>query len=305
MTLEVQGHGAQLELLRTLKAHALLFAGQDGVGRRKAARWYAQFLNCQRFPDGPCGGCESCRLLERDQHPDYREVGPQAVTTTGRASRRPEIRIAQLVPREGEDPDDSLTRWLESRPRFKARVGVIDGAETLNANAGNAFLKMLEEPPSYARIILVAPSPQAVLPTLASRCTVLRFGSVRTASALANEHPSERLGRPGDLYAASAQPEAFRDLLELVDAYLHALDKGLEQALEAADALEKRWLEDSPFHPDELLLARLSGWPPAHYAAASDALARFQDALAAYAPAGLAMQVLTLELREILGRSGS
>lgn len=293
------GHERERDALRELRAQALLFAGQPGVGRRQVARWYAAWLNCAEPRQAPCGRCESCRLMAQGLHPDYREVAPQAVTASGRSSRRPEIRIAQLVPRAGEAPDEALSRWLETPPRYRARVGVIDGAETLGASAGNAFLKMLEEPPRHARIILIAPSPQAVLATLASRCTVLRFGTVALPEGV---HPAARLGRLGDLKRAEAEPERFSDLTRVIDGYLRALEQGLEQALEAADALEKHWLADAELRPDELLLARLSQWPPPRYARASDALARFQEAVAAYAPLGLATQVLTLELREVLGR---
>lgn len=292
----IVGHAREQALLRELRTHALLFVGQPGVGRRQVARWYAALQNCAT-PDAPCGRCESCRLFSQGLHPDYREVAPQATTASGRLSRRPEIRIAQLVPREGEAPDDALSRWLETPPRYRARVGVIDGAETLGASAANAFLKMLEEPPSHARIILIAPSPQAVLPTLASRCTVVRFGTVPLTES---DHPAARLGRVGELKRAEAEPERFAELTRVVDGYVRALTQGLEQALEAADALEKHWLADAELGIAELLLARLSSWPSARYARASDALLRFQESVAAYAPVGLATQVLTLELRAIL-----
>ena len=295
----LRGHEAQRELLKALRAQALLFVGPSRVGRRQVARWYAAWLNCERPEDAPCGSCGSCRLLAADAHPDYREVAPAALTSSGRLSRRPEIRIGQLVPREGENEDEALSRWLEARPQFRQRVGVIDGAESLNLSAANAFLKMLEEPPAHARIVLVAPSTEAVLPTLASRCVVLRFGTVPSGPS---QHPAARLGRYGELARAAAEPERFAEDEDTVKSYLRALEQGLEAAFEAADALEKRWLADGPFALDDLLLAHLSAWPPARYAAAADALARCQHALASYAAPALAFQVLTLELREILGQ---
>ena len=82
---------------------------------------------------------------------------------TGKRSRNVQLRIDDLVWRANGNPAP-LGPWLETRPRFRRRVGVIDSAETLNPQAANAFLKFLEEPPSYTVIILIAPSPQAVLP---------------------------------------------------------------------------------------------------------------------------------------------
>jgi DNA polymerase III subunit delta' len=292
------GHEAQRALLRETRAHALLFVGPERVGRRQAARYFAAYLNC-RAPEGrPCGSCESCRLMAEDAHPDYREVAPLLLTTTGRVSRRPEVRIAQLVPREGENPDEALSRWLETPPRYAARVGVIDSADSLTVSAANAFLKMLEEPPGHARIVLIAPSPQAVLPTIASRCAVIRFGAVTLP---ASDHPLSRLGRLGDLRRAEENPEDFAELRDLVAAYVRALTQGLEAALEAADALEKRWLAPTATSPADLLLAELSTWPPTRYARAAHALDTFTEALASYAAPGLAVQHLTLELRHILG----
>ena len=79
-----------------------------------------------------------------------------------------------------------------------------------------------------------------------------------------------------------------------------ALTKGLEEAFEKADALEKAWSGETRFEVAELLRARLSELAPSAYAAALAAVERCEDALAAYASPGLAVQVLTLELREVI-----
>lgn len=299
--LTVVGHEGPKQVLRTLTAHTLLFSGPAGVGRRQVARWHAARLNCSQNGPEPCERCESCSLFLAERHPDYFEVGPNTLTKTGKSSRRPEIRISQLVPRPGEeDVDPPLSRWLEARPQFKRRVGVIDSADTLNRNAANAFLKTLEEPPAHATIILIAPSPGSVLSTVASRSAPVRFGTVALPQS---SHPAARLGRLGDLRRKEADPEAFEAADRVLQDYVNTLPKGLEAAFEAADALEKLWLSVTPFDLTDLLLARFSIWPPAQYRAASEALARFEAALTAYAAAGLAAQVLTLELRDIVRES--
>jgi hypothetical protein len=294
----IHGHGAVKRVLRQTGAHALLFTGPESVGRRTVARWYAAWLNCEQTLDEPCGKCESCRLALAETHPDYREIAPEATTKSGRASRRPQLRIDELVPREGGSAEP-LSRWLETRPRFKHRVGVIDQAESLTEQAANAFLKMLEEPPSYARIVLIAPSVQAVLPTLASRSLPVRFGAVMEGAA---SDPAARLGQPGKRLQAEQQPEAFEARRDSVQRYLLSLRGGLEEALVQADGLEKQWLAESPFDLSLLLRAELSRWPPETYAAAVSAVERCETALAAYASPGVAVQVLTLELREIVGK---
>jgi DNA polymerase III subunit delta' len=293
--MNIQGHESPKTILRQLTAQTILFCGPTGVGRRQIAKWYAAWLNCNNPAAEPCWKCRSCQLFLEDAHPDYTEISPQLTTSTGRVSRRPEIKISQLVMREGENEGVPLGRWLEPRPSYKKRVGVIDSADTLNISAANAFLKTLEEPPSHAVIILIAPSPQAVLPTIASRSTVIRFGTVPIENS---QHPTASLGRLGDILTAQENPERFNELMQIIDTYLQSLDKGLENAFEAADALEKAWSNESTFDVAELLTARLRERSPGLYATSCDAVAKFEEALGAYAAPALAMQVMTLELRQ-------
>ena len=124
------GHEAAQAVLRRLRSHTLLFVGPPRVGRKRVAQWYAQLLNCQRPENAPCGLCESCRLFATGEHPDLRVLAPALETKTGRRSRRPSIRIGDLVPRE-DGSGTPLSRWLEARPRFAKRVGIVDGAEFL------------------------------------------------------------------------------------------------------------------------------------------------------------------------------
>ncbi len=286
----VQGQGSQKNLLRTLHSQALLFCGPESVGRRQVAKWYALWLNCENPSDEPCGHCPSCQRFQ--EHPDYFEIQPQLTTSTGRISRRPEIRIGQLVTRDDDSDGTPLKQWLESRPIFKKRVGVIDVAETLNISAANAFLKTLEEPPSHAVIILIAPSPQAVLPTIASRCTILRFHPM----ILSSDHPTASLGRFGDIEKARQHEDTFAEVLGTIDAYVLSLNKGLENAFEAADALEKVWSNTTQFDMAELLFAKL--YPTHNPITTKEAIDHFEESLEAYGSSNLAMQVLTLELRK-------
>ncbi len=302
----LRGHHEARALLARLKVRGvqtLLFTGPNGVGRRRLARWYAQLLNCAAPEQNePCDRCESCRMFRRDEHPDYREIAPEATTKTGRVSRNRQFRIDDLVFRKGGNPEP-LAPWLRTRPRYRYRVGVIDHADALNVQAANAFLKMLEEPPSYAVIVLVAPSPQAVLATIASRSTPLRLGTLETpdlAARLPVKHPAERLGRPGQLIEATAFDQDFRDLITQIGAYVDALDADLDAALTQADVLEKAWSNETRFDVAELVAARLSERAPHHYAPALAALHRCEEALSAYGSPSLAVQVLTLELREVV-----
>ncbi|MDP8256388.1 MAG: DNA polymerase III subunit delta' [Candidatus Alcyoniella australis] len=149
-------------LLRALKlervAHAYLFVGADGVGRRTTARLLAMALNCESSGADACGECGPCRKIIRGTHPDIVELTPE----------KDFITIGQV--RE-------LQASMAYRP-YEGRFRVISvaPAEAMNANAQNALLKTLEEPPQGNVLILICASPQRLLRTIQSRCQRMVFG---------------------------------------------------------------------------------------------------------------------------------
>jgi hypothetical protein len=313
--LDVIGHERELEQLRQLwrggdGPRTLLFAGPDGVGRRPAARWFAAYVNCLALVENrPCGVCSSCLAVADGTHLDVREVAPSATTRTGRRKPVREITIDQLVPREGGDPDP-LSEWLRSRPRLSHRVGIIDHAESMTVGAANAFLKMLEEPPPRSLIILIAPGPDAVLPTVASRSTVVRFGAVSLGGYEdLGPHPGMRLGQPGALIRARATVEDSTSARDCALAFLSALSGDLRTALSAADDLSngitaalEAGVDPGPLGwlREPLRALDTQGYHAATYAAALEEVERCEDALAAYASGPLACTVLALRLRTVL-----
>ncbi len=164
-------------------AHAYIFAGLDGVGKYLTAREWARLLLCRSprvgtggagaFADG-CGACESCTLLDADAHPDYVRVYKELheFTEDGQGRKTP-IDLSINVVRE------FLIAQVSSRPALSARkVFVVNEAEKLNVNSQNALLKVLEEPPVYCTIILICTRLEKLLPTVKSRCQVIRFGPI-------------------------------------------------------------------------------------------------------------------------------
>ncbi len=145
---------------RGLLPHALLLAGPERLGRELAAVEAAALLTC---PDAgpPACPCPSCARVRRGVHPDVAVVVPE-----GRSGR---IRIEQV--RE-------VVAAAPGRPfEAPARVWILDGVEAarLGPEAANALLKTLEEPPAHVRFLLLAANPEAVLPTIRSRCQTLRL----------------------------------------------------------------------------------------------------------------------------------
>ena len=141
--------------------HAYLFAGAPGLGRRTLALRFAQALNCQTPVDEgiPCGQCRDCKQIEAMQHADLTVVQAESEGGT--------LKVDQI--REAR-------RTLTFKPyQSKYRVAIFLRFQEANDNAANALLKTLEEAPSYAVLILTADNPEQLLPTIVSRCEVLRL----------------------------------------------------------------------------------------------------------------------------------
>lgn len=173
--------------------HALLFTGLEGVGKLRAATVFAMHCNCtgsaasvgaavrENPADScgpsndlePCGACPPCRKIISGNHPDVIHVKPTGAF----------IRIAQIR---------ALCETLSMKPyEADMRIVIISEAHSLNPAAGNALLKMLEEPPDRTVLILTAPQTADLLPTIVSRCQPVRFNPVRRstiASRLVAEH---------------------------------------------------------------------------------------------------------------------
>jgi DNA polymerase III subunit delta' len=183
--------------LRTNRVpHALLFTGPRGVGKFTVARMFAQAANCERLTDDFCGECATCQriclladpqklleqgLVERGEsadaatvervplilqsHPDVWALVPDPVRLKSPVAR-PMLRVGQLR---------AVQRAAYFQPMGRRRVFILDGAETMRWDVANVFLKILEEPPGSATLILTAPSPYALLPTIVSRCLQFHF----------------------------------------------------------------------------------------------------------------------------------
>jgi DNA polymerase-3 subunit delta' len=172
----------ELQAKRERMPHALLIHGPMGVGKRAIAEHLAQSLLCESDDESskPCGACDACRWFLAGSHPDFRCVEPEALARRGAESEDDAERPARAAKPSTEikvDQIRALDGFLNLRShRDGRRVALVHPAEDLNANAANALLKALEEPPGQALFILVSHRPARLLATVRSRCVSIPAG---------------------------------------------------------------------------------------------------------------------------------
>jgi len=197
--------------------HAYLISGPPGLGRRTLALRLAQALNCTQPPAAgqPCGTCRDCRQIEAMQHPDLAVIQAES---EGSVLKVDQVREVQ--------------HSLSLKPyQSKFRVALFLRFQEANDNAANALLKTLEEAPAHAVLLLTADSAEQLLPTITSRCEILRLRPLSTdqVAAYLQDHGANpdqaRLlahlsgGRPGYARRLLADPS----LLEKRQEYLASL----------------------------------------------------------------------------------
>ena len=216
--------------------HAYIFAGPEGVGRFKTAREWAKMLLCKNpvtkngFADS-CGSCESCRLFEAGSHADFHLIYKELreFTKDGKDKKTP-VKFPIDVVRE------FVIDKVSNRPTLsQQKVFVLSEGEKLNTESQNALLKVLEEPPAYCTIILLCTRLEKLLPTIKSRCRIIRFGPIAEEKIIEklkeigiNQKQAQYWARlaQGSLGAACQWAE-----LELADANLYETKRELVSSL--------------------------------------------------------------------------
>jgi len=259
------GHEWAVEMLkqhltRDSVRHAYLFTGPRGLGRRTLALGFAQALNCPNpvAPGEPCRKCKTCQQIERMQYADLAVVQAEKEGGTLKVEQIRAVRQSLVLkPYQGKYRLALFLRFQEASP-----------------NAANALLKTLEEAPPHAILILTADTAEQLLPTIPSRCEILRLRPlpVEAVEAYLKEHGAEaesaRLlahisaGRPGYALHMLEDKDALKFRADTLDDVISLLKSNRRDRFAYAEKLTERKKRDAEAEGRfrETLLLWLSFW---------------------------------------------
>jgi DNA polymerase-3 subunit delta' len=170
------GHPLQREWFKNAIQHdrlasTFLLVGPEAIGKRTFAKMIAKTLLCTKASPtdfAPCGKCEACVQIEVGTHPDFIQIARDPDKTA--------LSIDQFIGREEARMREGLCYEIRMKPYSgRRKIAIIDDADTIGVEGANSILKTLEEPPPGSVIFLISTSLQRQLPTIRSRCQVVRF----------------------------------------------------------------------------------------------------------------------------------
>ncbi|MEA4815363.1 MAG: DNA polymerase III subunit delta' [Lachnospiraceae bacterium] len=142
-------------------SHAYIISGESGLGKKYIANTFAKGLLCES-ENAPCGVCVSCRTFESLNNPDVFYIRPENKTVSG------SIGIDEIR--------EKVIKNIEIKQfKYKYKIFIIEKADKMTEKAQNAFLKTLEDPPEYAVFLLLCENINTLLPTVVSRCVIMKL----------------------------------------------------------------------------------------------------------------------------------
>ncbi|WP_312906355.1 DNA polymerase III subunit delta' [Tissierella praeacuta] len=159
---QIIGHEKQIEALKNSIrnksiSHCYLFEGEKGLGKKNLALAFSKTLLCKEGQAEPCNICNQCIKFDTYNHPDFKLLSPEK----------------GIIKKEEVE---KLIKSMATAPfEGRRKVFVIDDCDMMRSESHNALLKTLEEPPEYVNIILITSSSSKLLPTILSRCQIIKF----------------------------------------------------------------------------------------------------------------------------------
>ena len=230
------------EIKQNRISHAYLFSAKKGSGKSKMAFEFAKAIFCKKSEADSCGSCINCRKMDHQNHPDFKMIsvleGKSAISID---------QIRELKKEIAYKPYDS-----------DHKIYIIETAEKLTKEAANSLLKTLEEPPSFATIILLVEDSGKLLPTIVSRCQQINLSSVSKQKIkkllLAEGLEAERAeiisstaaGSPGKALEIIKIDEYFEQRQQIYDFLKNINSKNTIEIFEITDKLSSLLKDDFP-----------------------------------------------------------
>ena len=232
---EILGHEQIIEHLQNAiklqkVSHAYILDGEEGAGKNMLARAFAQTLQCERGGTEPCGECHSCKQAMSGNQPDIIKVTHEKPNTISVDDIRTQVN------------NDIVIKPYSS----KYKIYIIPEADLMSAQAQNALLKTIEEPPEYAVIMLLTENAEALLPTIRSRCVMMKLRNIK--DQLVKKYLMEQMEIPdykADVCVAFAQGNMGKAIMLATSEYFNEIKEEVVHLLRNIDEMNVSELMDA------------------------------------------------------------
>ena len=214
-------------------SHAYILNGERGSGKRMLANLFATTLLCESGNSEPCGKCHSCRQAESGNHPDIIRVSHEKPNTISVDDIREQVN------------NDVVIKPYSS----KYKIYIIADADMMSVQAQNALLKTLEEPPQYAVIMLLTENAEALLPTIRSRCVMMKLRNIK--DQLVKKYLMEQMEIPdykADVCVAFAQGNMGKAIMLATSEYFNEIKEDAVHLLRNIDSMSVSDLMEAVKH---------------------------------------------------------
>lgn len=225
---DVIGHNDIIEYIQNAVSqdkvsHAYILNGERGSGKKMLADLFAMTLQCEEHTTSPCGECHSCKQAKSGNHPDIIHVKHEKPNTISVDDIRTQVN------------NDIVIKPYSS----PYKIYIIPEADLLSVQAQNALLKTIEEPPAYAVIFLLTENAESLLPTIMSRCVMLKLRNIKTT--LIKKYLMEQMQVPdyqADICAAFAQGNMGRAIMLASSEHFNEIKEEALQLLRYINEME-------------------------------------------------------------------
>lgn len=225
---DVIGHNDIIEYIQNAVSqdkvsHAYILNGERGSGKKMLADLFSMTLQCEEHTPSPCGECHSCKQAKSGNHPDIIHVKHEKPNTISVDDIRTQV-------------NNDIVIKPYSSPH---KIYIIPEADLLSVQAQNALLKTIEEPPAYAVIFLLTENAESLLPTIMSRCVMLKLRNIKTT--LIKKYLMEQMQIPdyqADICAAFAQGNMGRAIMLASSEYFNEIKEEALQLLRHINEME-------------------------------------------------------------------